>query len=158
MTSNLEVFLRKVGFFHFSVHAMRAVPWHPQFGASLLVTVPWHPHFGSSLFVTVPWHPHFGACLLVTVPWHPHSGSSLLSRFRYTFSNSGIPANSYQFLWIIRFREFLAELDDWMARQTNINSITSFNSGISGNSWEFLPIPFYYSIPGIPGGIGWSNG
>jgi hypothetical protein len=34
-----------------------------------------------------------------------------------------------------------------MGSQTSINSITSYNSGIPGNSWELLPIPSYYTIP-----------
>ncbi len=50
-----------------------------------------------------------------------------------------IPTNSHQFLFIIRFREFRAELDDRMASQTNINSITSSNS----DSKEFLLILFW---------------
>jgi hypothetical protein len=78
ITSNTEVFLRKVGVFHFCVDVMSAVPWHPHFAASMLVTVPWHLHFGASMLVTVPWQPLFGGAMLVTVPWDPRFAVSLL--------------------------------------------------------------------------------
>ncbi len=76
--------------------------------------------------------------ILVLISWSPFR-DTLTLLFLYWSRLRDTPLCCFP----IGFRnsqEFRAELDDRMGSQTNINSITSYNSGIPRNSYRFLLI------------------